>query len=165
MSSKTVTTHFCDICGQVIHDYSKRNRMSIGVRFLTEQNEGTPVKPYYDYCIVDLCDECADRAITVDAIGAMGHNEYRWHKKPRAQYGELESENAKLRDAMYANAGKRSLQHMDEDELRIWATQQSEYIEELKELAREMRSDLLPTTCPWVDEYDKRMRELGVEVE
>lgn len=48
--------------------------------------------------------------------------------------GELQAENAKLSDAMYTNAGKHALQHMDADELRIWATQQSEYIEELREL-------------------------------
>lgn len=50
----------------------------------------------------------------------------------------LKAENAKLRDAMYTNAGKHALQHMDEDELRIWATQQSEYIDQLEELVRDM---------------------------
>ena len=50
----------------------------------------------------------------------------------------LEAENAKLRDAMYTKAGKHALQHMDEDELRIWATQQSEYIEELRGICADM---------------------------
>ncbi len=84
----------------------------------------------------------------------------------------VEAENAKLRDAMYTNAGKHALQHMDEDELRIWATQQSEYVEELKELARDMWHLLYD----WLFKahevpYDAlkatsdHMRELGIEVD
>lgn len=46
----------------------------------------------------------------------------------------LEAENAKLRDAMYSNAKRHALQHMGEDELRIWATQQAEHIKELREV-------------------------------
>ena len=96
------------------------------------------------------------------------------------QYRSLATENAKLRDAMYVNAGKYALQHMDEDELRIWATQQSEYIEELKELCKDMWHDIPKTeSCGWdadancctgSDEcagecgYWYRMRELGIEV-
>lgn len=94
---------------------------------------------------------------------------------------ELKAENGKLRDAMYTNAGKHALQHMDEDELRIWATQQSEYIEELKELARDMWR-FTGTACKkyprlfdpsaqggqtvqlnQIDSFEQRMRKLGVE--
>ena len=50
----------------------------------------------------------------------------------------LDAENAKLRDAMYADAKRHGLQHMDADELRVWATQQSEYIEELREICVDM---------------------------
>ena len=56
----------------------------------------------------------------------------------RSENAKLRLENAKLRDAMYTNAGKHALQHMDEDELRIWATQQVELIDELRELVRIM---------------------------
>lgn len=92
---------------------------------------------------------------------------------------ELKAENGKLRDAMYTNAGKHALQHMDEDELRIWATQQSEYIEELKELARDMWR-FTGTACKkyprlfdpsaqggqtvqlnQIDSFEQRMRKLG----
>ena len=97
-----------------------------------------------------------------------------------AQFSWLE--NAKLRDAMYTNAGKHALQHMDEDELRIWATQQSEYIDELLELCRDLFDRLMDKDehcgeCRSQCEHDawnfgdpkcvyaKRMRELGVEVD
>jgi len=51
---------------------------------------------------------------------------------------QLRLENAKLRDAMFSNAKRHALHHMDEDELRIWATQQAELIDELRELVRIM---------------------------
>ena len=51
---------------------------------------------------------------------------------------QLKAENAKLRDAMFSNAKKHALHHMDEDELRIWATQQAELVDELRELVRIM---------------------------
>jgi len=80
---------------------------------------------------------------------------------------QLREENAKLRDAMYTNAGKHALQHMDADELRIWATQQSEYIEELRELVRHLyeyremyfKTGIYPTDHGLTEH---RMRELGV---
>ena len=93
---------------------------------------------------------------------------------------DLKAENAKLRDAMYTNAGKHALQHMDEDELRIWTAQQSEYIEELKELCKDMWQDISKTeSCGWdVDanhctgyaeckgecSYWYRMHKLGIEM-
>ena len=111
-----------------------------------------------------LAEKSESRSNMIDAIEMPKYDGMEYEELVvAAQYMWLE--NAKLRDAMYTNAGKHALQHMDEDELRIWATQQSEYIEELKELAREMRSDLLPIACPWVGTYDKRMRELGIEVD
>ena len=98
----------------------------------------------------------------------------------RERWKEALAENAKLRDAMYTNAGKHALQHMDEDELRIWATQQSEYIEELRELCTDLFDRLRDEDehcgeCRSSCEYDawnfgdpkcvyaKRMRELGIE--
>lgn len=93
----------------------------------------------------------------------------------------LIDENAKLRDAMYTNAGRHALQHMDEDELRIWATQQSEYIDQLEELVRDMWRftgaackkyprlfDPAATGGQMVqlnalDAIEQRMRELGIE--
>ena len=47
-------------------------------------------------------------------------------------------ENAKLRDAMYSDAKRHGLQHMDADELRIWATQQADYIERLRCFMRDV---------------------------
>jgi hypothetical protein len=64
---------------------------------------------------------------------------------------------------------------MDEDELRIWATQQEELINELKELAVDMwtcvrQGDWDCSECPMIDqcvggasEFLRRMRELGIE--
>lgn len=83
---------------------------------------------------------------------------------------ESQAENAKLRDAMYTNAGKHALQHMDEDELRIWATQQSEYIEELKELIADVHEALCADKTGMfhrltLASMEDDMRELGIEVE
>ena len=90
----------------------------------------------------------------------------------QAENDKLELENAKLRDAMYTNAGKHALQHMDEDELRIWATQQAEYIEELRELARDLRFCARQSIClkcvhgRFCDlRFDERCKELGIEAD
>lgn len=95
----------------------------------------------------------------------------------------LKKENAKLRDAMFSNAKKHALHHMDEDELRIWATQQEECIEELKELVRDMfeeieysgfdplverqgkRGSYYEEDPSWRVGIRERIRELGIEVE
>lgn len=55
----------------------------------------------------------------------------------------LKAENVKLRDAMYADAKRHGLQHMDADELRIWATQQAELIAALRKVAK----DMYPSYC------------------
>lgn len=52
-------------------------------------------------------------------------------------------ENTKLRDAMYADAKRHGLQHMDEDELRAWATRQAELIAALRKVAK----DMYPSYC------------------
>lgn len=122
--------------------------------------------------------------INSDSIAHDGRDTFvplRHVSKQKQRIFKLEEENAKLRDAMYVNASKYALQHMDEDELRIWATQQSEYIEELKELCKDMWQDIPKTescgwsmsinTCTGSDEcigecsYWYRMHKLGIEVE
>lgn len=104
----------------------------------------------------------------------------------------LQAENAKLRDAMFSNAKRHGLHHMDEDELRIWATQQAEYIKELKKLVLDAWGDGHPdrscgdcelmdechteieeahkkgsgrwnTRCLFERRIEQRMRELGIE--
>lgn len=79
MSKEVVTTYRCDMCGEAIGHYDKdQNRPRMPVRFITEQNEGTLTDPYMDYVEIDLCDKCLDRALVIDACGAMGHNDYSW---------------------------------------------------------------------------------------
>mgnify|MGYP006988883895 CR=1 FL=1 len=81
MGMKVTKRYFCDICGEEIKEFKKNDHTLIGftVRFLTEQNEGTPTKPYYDggHNLM-LCSDCMERAVTVEATGAMGHNHYRF---------------------------------------------------------------------------------------
>lgn len=58
---------------------SNKNRFTLPVRFLAEQNEGYPSEPYFSHAeTLDLCDECALKAITIDARGAMGYNQYQF---------------------------------------------------------------------------------------
>lgn len=54
------------------------------------------------------------------------------------EIARLKNDNAKLRDAMYAHAKRHALQHMDADELRIWASHQAELIEKLRKVTRDM---------------------------
>ena len=83
MGMKVTKQYFCDICGSEIERFDNRNHVLTGmtVRFLTEQNEGTPTKPYYDggHNLM-LCRECMERAVTIDATGAMGYNQYRFRE-------------------------------------------------------------------------------------
>lgn len=62
------------------------------------------------------------------------------HDESRAwdRVRKVERDNDRLRDTMYSKAKKHALHHMDEDELRIWATQQAELIEELKVLCMDV---------------------------
>lgn len=48
------------------------------VVFLTEQNEGRNCEPYVDFVNLDLCMNCARKALNIEAIGAQGYNHYRF---------------------------------------------------------------------------------------
>ena len=65
------------------------------------------------------------------------------NRRLRERWKEALAENAKLRDAMYADANRHGLQHMDADELRIWATQQAELIDAVRKVAK----DMYPSYC------------------
>lgn len=56
-----------------------------------------------------------------DSIDALG-----------TELDRLQSENAKLRDLMHERASRRAIDHMTEDELRIWATNLYDRIDELE---------------------------------
>ena len=94
----------CDLCGTSL-EYKERKqynnefkwydretdkeipvwkRPKLSVVFLTEQNEGTPTKPYFDIETLDLCPECYEKLITeypIIARGAQGYNTYTWREK------------------------------------------------------------------------------------
>lgn len=42
-------TYTCDICGA---EFDEKRQISVPVLWLTEQNEGRPVKPYFGECAV-----------------------------------------------------------------------------------------------------------------
>ena len=130
-----------------------------------------------DECGLDVPGHAID-ALRLDALDEANHGD-------GSAVKELISENNKLRDAMFSNAKKHALHHMDEDELRIWATQQAEYIEELKKLVLDAWGNGHPDKscgeCEIMDEchehmknsppferclfevrIEERMRELGV---
>jgi len=65
------------------------------------------------------------------------------NRRLRERWKEALAENGKLRDAMYADAKRHGLQHMDADELRVWATRQAELIDALRKVAK----DMYPSYC------------------
>jgi len=94
----------CDLCGKsleykeakqydnTIKWYDRKtdkeikpwNHMSMPVVFLTEQNEGTSCKPYFDTARFDICPECYKKLLEtypITAKGAMGYNTYEWREK------------------------------------------------------------------------------------
>ena len=62
----------CDICKKQVETQELR----IPVRFLTEQNEGKPCKPYISMTKMDICDDCLLKCTNIEACGAMGYNTY-----------------------------------------------------------------------------------------
>ena len=69
---KTVEHYFCDICGKETTVIP----VSYPVIFHTEQTEGRSVDPYIDQTKLDICEECAEKAFKIHAIGAQGYNKY-----------------------------------------------------------------------------------------
>lgn len=88
----------------------------------------------------------------------------------QCEIDQLRAENAKLRDAMFSDAKKHALHHMDEDELRIWATQQTETIDGLRDLCKELYHRYWDVEGelfidPDMDELTRRVRDFGIEAE
>lgn len=71
-------TYTCDICGA---EFDEKRRVNVPVLWLTEQNEGRPVKPYFATEELDLCETCADKVHVVEATGACGVNDYRFRDR------------------------------------------------------------------------------------
>lgn len=92
----------CDLCGasleykerehsRDVHWYDRETgkeipkwkHQQISVVFLTEQNEGTPTKPYFDTNTLDMCPNCYEKLLKsypIVATGAQGYNKYDWRK-------------------------------------------------------------------------------------
>lgn len=89
----------CDICGKIIEykdisdpPFSKKWLIpetdktinpwpteTLTVKFLTEQNEGTVCKPYFDTVTIEMCPECYEKLLStwpISAYGAQGYNNY-----------------------------------------------------------------------------------------
>lgn len=83
MSERVALTVSCDVCGRPFwagdekNDEGRPKKVTTAVWFDTEQNEGRPTEPYLETVKIDLCPECAERAIRIRANGCMGINEYR----------------------------------------------------------------------------------------
>ena len=69
---KVIEELYCDVCNKK----AKHSGISIPVRFLTEQTEGKYVEPYLSRVTVDLCEECLNKIVVVEARGCMGDNTY-----------------------------------------------------------------------------------------
>lgn len=83
MAKNLVFKLTCDLCKDswtVDEAEFKRTAKSYPVKFLTEQNEGRGVKPYFEFALLDLCADCEENLLKVyplTAVGAMGYNEYK----------------------------------------------------------------------------------------
>lgn len=71
-------TYTCDICGT---EFDEKRRVNVPVLWVTEQNEGRSVKPYFGTKELDLCEACTDKVHVVEAAGACGVNNYRFRKE------------------------------------------------------------------------------------
>jgi len=82
MSKNVHTSYACDICGKEIELCNGGLiEAKVPARFMTEQNEGRYVDPYYYEVEIDLCQECANKGLRIDASGAMGYNNYSIRKE------------------------------------------------------------------------------------
>lgn len=70
-------TFACDMCG-VETDEGANFHARLPVRFVSEQNEGRPCAPYFEITELDLCPDCLDRCVAIEASGACGVNDYWW---------------------------------------------------------------------------------------
>ena len=81
-------TFKCDVCGREIE---RAHSITLPVRWTTEQNEGRPCTPYVKEETIDLCDECFERAVVIEAAGCMGRNSYRLaSEEERGAYDEAQ---------------------------------------------------------------------------
>ncbi len=71
-------TYCCDICGR---EFDVRREVNVLVMWLTEQDSGERVEPYVGQELMDVCDECIDRVVAVEAEGAQGVNSYRFRER------------------------------------------------------------------------------------
>jgi len=74
---KQVTITICDICGKEVEVME----INYPVEFLTEQNEGKHVSPYYSQQKLDVCKPCLCEIVNLTAEGAQGHNVYEIRKR------------------------------------------------------------------------------------
>jgi len=73
---KTIEKVYCDICeaeAECIHN-------KFTVYFTTDQTEGRPCKPYLSIETLDVCKDCLEKAITIEASGAQGYNKYHFRR-------------------------------------------------------------------------------------
>jgi len=90
MSRTKVELVSCDTCGA-----DKAKRLGVGVVFTTEQTEGHPSDPYFEWHDIDLCDDCFAVAIKgkqIFAYGAQGYNKYFFKKDLNDKSAATESE-------------------------------------------------------------------------
>lgn len=90
-------TFKCDVCGREIE---RAHSITLPVRWTTEQNEGRLCTPYVKEETIDLCDECFERAVVIEAAGCMGRNSYRLaSEEERGAYDEAQNPIREIRKA------------------------------------------------------------------
>lgn len=87
MAKNLVFKLTCDLCKDswtVDEAKFKKKEEFFPVKFLTEQNEGRGVSPYFSFVALDLCSKCKQEFLNVyplTATGAMGYNDFKLRKE------------------------------------------------------------------------------------
>ncbi|AVQ36599.1 hypothetical protein [Staphylococcus kloosii] len=84
MTEKIMKVKQCDICKKQVeiddnitsHTEEEIKSIKLPVLFKTEQIEGRSTTPYVTQKDIDLCKDCLNKAVAIEAIGAQGNNQY-----------------------------------------------------------------------------------------
>lgn len=63
----------CDICGKEC-DGDKAFHLNYPLIFVTNQQDGASSRPYIENKGIDVCHDCADKILKIEASGAMGYD-------------------------------------------------------------------------------------------
>ena len=66
----------CDICGKEC-DGDKTFHINYPLIRVASQQDNAPIKPYIENKQIDVCHDCANKILKIEASGAMGYDTYK----------------------------------------------------------------------------------------